>query len=255
MLAQGAKDRAAVGLDRGHLLQILGREAAAEIDHGQIDPALGAGAENHRRRFQRVVPGLGAALLRADMERHAIGLEPAALGVLEHVDRHLRIAAEFSRERPLGAGAVEQEPAEHPCRRRDTGDLVDLRLAVHREQPHAERIGARNVTLLLDGVAEGDAVRRGASREHHLDLRDRGGIEAGTQRHEEREQLGRRIGLHRVIHPAVRQRLCKALIIFAHDVEIDDEAGSILAAVAQEFTDALGHGALLTTVQRALRPD
>ena len=38
-------------------------------------------------------------------------------------------------------------------------DLLDLGLAVDREQAHAERIGARDVALLLDRVAEGDAVR------------------------------------------------------------------------------------------------
>ena len=60
-------------------------------------------------------------------------------------------------------------------------DLLDLGLAIDREQAHAERMGARDVALLLDRVAEGDAIRRGAGREHHLDLGDRGGVEAGAE--------------------------------------------------------------------------
>src|SRR5262249_41330890 len=46
----------------------------------------------------------------------------------------------------------------------------------------------------------------------------------------------------------------KSLIIVARDVESDDEAGPVVAAVAQEFADALGHGrAPLPKVQRARR--
>ena len=43
---------------------------------------------------------------------------------------------------------------------RRAGDLLDLGLAVDREEAHAERVGARDVALLLDRVAEGDAVGR-----------------------------------------------------------------------------------------------
>jgi hypothetical protein len=41
---------------------------------------------------------------------------------------------------------------------RGAGDLLDLGLAIDREQPHAEREGARDVALLLDRVAVGDAL-------------------------------------------------------------------------------------------------
>ena len=90
-------------------------------------------------------------------------------------------------------------------------DLLHFGLAVDREQPDAERVGARDVALLLDGVAEGDAVGRGAGSEHHLDLGDRGGVEAGAERGQQRQQFRRRVRLHGVEHPAVRQRLGKGL--------------------------------------------
>ena len=57
--------------------------------------------------------GFRVALLRADVERHPVGLEPEPVGVLEHVDRHLGHAAELPRQRPFGAGAVAQDAAEH----------------------------------------------------------------------------------------------------------------------------------------------
>ncbi len=116
----------------------------------------------------------------------------------------------------------------------------------------AERAGAGDVALLLDGVAVGDAVGRGAGRQHHLDLGDRGGVEAGAEPGEKLEHLGRRIGLHRVEHAGVRQRLGEGVVVLADDLEIDDQAGdvvpAVVAAVAQELSDARGHGALLTKV-------
>ena len=63
---------------------------------------------------------------------------------------------------------------------------------------------------------------------------------------QELEHLRRRIGLHGVEHARVGQRAGELRVVVAHDVEVDDQAGPVLASVAQEFTDALGHGALPT---------
>src|SRR6185312_6689463 len=99
-------------------------------------------------------------LLRADMERDAARLQAQTLGEVEHLDRHLRIAAELARQRPLGACAVIEDAAEHLGAGGGTGDLFDLCSAVDREQANAEREGTRDVALLLDRIAIGDAVRR-----------------------------------------------------------------------------------------------
>ena len=177
-----------------------------------------------------------------------MGLEPEPMGVLQHVRGHIRLAAELARQRPFGADAVGQDAAEHPRAGGGTGDLLDLGLAVDGVEPHAERVGPRDVTLLLDGVAIADAVRRGAGRERHLDLGDRGGVEAGAERSKQRQHLRGRVGLDGVEHLGVRQRLGKVLVVGAHDVEVDDEARAFVpaafAAAAQEFADARGHGAL-----------
>ena len=138
------------------------------------------------------------------MERHAAGVEAEPLRVLEHVDRHVRVAAELARQRPLGAGAVEQKAAEHLRAGRDARDLLDLGPAVDREQAHAAREGGGDVALLLDRVAERDALRRGAGGEHHVDLGHRSGVEAGAERGEQRQELGRRVRLHGIEHPGVR---------------------------------------------------
>jgi hypothetical protein len=164
---------------------------------------------------------------------------------VEHLDGHRRLAAEFPRQRPLRSGAVGEDAAENTGAGRRAGDLFHFRLAVHREETHTERKGARDVALLLDGVAIGDAVHRAAGRQHHLDLSDRGCVEAGAKRSQQQQQFRCRVRLHGVEHPAVGESFGKGAIIVAHDVEIDDEARPVIqpafVAAAQEVADALGH--------------
>ena len=173
--------------------------------------------------------------------------------VLQHVHGHRRLAAELARQRPFRPDAVGEDAAEHFRAGRRAGDLLDLGLAVDRVKAHAERVGARDVTLLLDRVAIGDAVGRRAGRERHLDLGDRSGVEAGAKLRQEREHFRRRIGLHGVEHAGVGQGLRKHRVVVAHDIEVDDEARPVIAAIAQEVADALSHGALLSKAQQAAR--
>ena len=172
------------------------------------------------------------ALLRADVERHADAAQGRLKGMLQHVDRHGRLAAELARQRPFGADAVGQDAAEHAAAGRRPGDLLDLGLAVDRVEADAEREGARDIALLLDGVAIGDAVGRGAGGEHHLDLGDRGGVEAGAELGQQGQHLRRRVRLHGVEHARVRQRLGEGVVVVAHDVKVDDEAWAFVVALA-----------------------
>jgi hypothetical protein len=137
-----------------------------------------------------------------------------------------------------------QEAAEHPRTRSRAGDLLDLGLAVDREQANPQREGAGDVALLLDGVAIGDAVGRGAGGQHHLDLGHRRGVEARAEPGEQQQHLRRRVRLDGVEHPRVRQRIGERLVIVAHDFEIDDEARPVFGTITQELVDALRHGAL-----------
>ena len=107
--------------------------------------------------------------------------EAQPVGMFEHPRRHFGRAAELARQRPFGAGAVAQDAAEHLRARRGAGDLLDFGLAIDREQPHAERKGARDVALLLDRVAEADAIGRRAGGQRLLDLGDGGRVEAGAE--------------------------------------------------------------------------
>ena len=149
------------------------------------------------------------------MERHAIGIEAKRLRVAKHVDRHRRHAAELARQRPLGALAVGQDAAEHARAGGDAGDLLDLLDAVDREQPDAEIIGAQDVALLLDGVAEGDAVSGSPPRRAPSRLRQRTRCRRTSPSSEQAQDLRRRVRFHRVIDPGIGERLLEGAEIVA----------------------------------------
>ncbi len=165
----------------------------------QRDAALRAGAEHRRGRGERAVPGFDVVLLRADMERDAIRHQPALVRELQNIGRIGRLTAEFARQRPLRAGAVAMDAADHPAAGGGARDLLNLGLAIDGEQRDAEREGGGDLRLFLDGVAIGDAVRRRAGCEHVVRLADRGDIEAAAEPDQKLEDLGRRIGLDGVV--------------------------------------------------------
>src|SRR6202012_4502266 len=113
MLAQRTEDRPAVLHDRRNVLEVPGRESTAHVDHGKVDSPLGAVAKHLGSHRQSAVPSLHLALLRADVEGDAARLQVQTLAEVEYVDGHLRVAAELPRQRPLGAGAVVENTAEH----------------------------------------------------------------------------------------------------------------------------------------------
>src|SRR3546814_2556253 len=61
----------------------------------------------------------------------------------------------------------------------------------------AEAVRGGDVALLLDGVAVGDPLGRGAGVQRRLDLGNRGAVEAGAERRKAGQDLRRRIRLHR----------------------------------------------------------
>ncbi len=179
------------------------------------------------------------------MEGDAIGVEAEAGGVRQHVDGHGGRAAELARQRPFGAFARGQDAAEDAGAGGGAGDLFDFLDAVDGEERDAELMGAGNVALLLDGVAVGDAVRRRAGVQRHLDLGDRSGVEGGAEAFEQAQDFRRRVGLDGIEDAAVRQRPGEGAVIVADDVEIDDEAGGSGTSGGEEFMDAGGrHGGI-----------
>ena len=56
---------------------------------------------------------------------------------------------------------------------------------------------------------------------------------------------GAGIGLDRVEDAAVRQRARESVVVLAHDVEVDDEAGAFGSSVAKKVADTVGHSRAL----------
>ena len=168
------------------------------------------------------------------------------MGAQQHAHRHGRLAAEFARQRPLGASAIGEDAAEDLGARGGARDLFHLLLRIDGEERNAQRMGPRDVAFLLDGVAEGDAIGGGAGIQRHLDLRHRGGVEARAEAGQQRQDLGRRIGLHRIEDAGVGHAAREEAIVLGDDFEIDHEAGAIGTSVTQEVEDASGggHGAV-----------
>jgi hypothetical protein len=72
--------RLGIALHSRHLAAVMRREAAADIDHPQVDIGLGERREHPRRGAHRAVPLSEVGLLRADMERNAVRIEAGATG-------------------------------------------------------------------------------------------------------------------------------------------------------------------------------
>src|SRR5262249_49934350 len=106
MLAQRAEDRLAIALELGRLAHVAGRESAAQIDHGKADATLGAAPEDRSGGSERPVPRLDVVLLRSDVKGDAVGNQAKPLRQFQDIGGIFRLAAEFARQRPLGAGPV-----------------------------------------------------------------------------------------------------------------------------------------------------
>ena len=161
------------------------------------------------------------------------------MGVLQHVDRHLGRAAELPRQRPFGADAVAEDAAEHLDLVRSTGRSAARAIfstsasqsTANRRTP-SSRARAMSRSFLIVLPKEMRSARR-AGREHHLDLGDRSGVEAGAEAREAAQHLGRRVGLHGVEHARIGQGAGEVQIVVTHDVEVDDEAGPVFASIAR----------------------
>ena len=182
------------------------------------------------------------------------GHEALPVGVLQDVGGIGRLAAELARQRPVGPGIVAMDAADHPGAGCDARDLLGLGLAVDGEQPDAELEGGGDLALLLDGVAVGDAVGRGAGGQHRLGLAHRGDVEAGAQLDQELQDLRRRVGLDGVVDFAVGQRLGEGIVVVADDIEVDHEAGSFIGAALEKFANACGHLDLAPLIRSAAQP-
>ena len=176
------------------------------------------------------------------MEREAVGDQALPVGAFQDVGGEFRLAAELARQRPFGAGAVAMDAADHAAAGRGARDLVDLGLAVDREQRDAEPEGGGDLALFLDRCCR---RRCGPAWQPVASTASVSRTEATSK--EEPSRLSRtqdfrmRIGLDRVVDLGVGQRLGEGTVVVAHDVEVEHQAGPFLFAVLEELADAICH--------------
>src|SRR6266700_766975 len=171
------------------------------------------------------------------MKRDPIGVKSKIAGLAQEVDGHLRRAAEFARQRPFGAVAIDQDTAEDPRAGSGARELLQLARAVEREQPDALLVSIDDVTFLLDGVTEGDALRRRALRQAEFDLGAARNIEVGAEPAQARGDLRRRVGLDRVEDLGERQVPAQALIATRDGINIDDKTRRLRLLLGKEASD------------------
>src|SRR5262249_33986608 len=190
---------------------------------------------------QRLVPLLEVGLLAADMEGDAVGIEPPLLGLAQQVLGHLGRTAELLAERPFGAAAIDQHAAEYARAGSGAGELVQFGFAVEGKQPPPPLVGPGDVLLLLDGVAEGNAVEGHAGGLHQLDLAAACGVELGTEPRQARQDLRRRVGLHGVEDMRRRQKLAHAPVVVLDHVEVDHQARRLGLLLSEVTKNTLSH--------------
>ena len=218
-----------------------GRKAAADIHHAELHARLVERGEQHGRLAEGHIPLAHVALLRADMEREAVGFEAEPPRLQHEVARHVDLAAEFAPERPVRAFPGHGDAAIDAGAGRGLGQLVQLARAVEREQVHAQPVCGPDISGLLDGVAEREPPGGRAGGEAIPDLVDAGAIEGRADAHEQRDDLGRGVGLDRVIDRRLRQQAGEGEIVLPHDIEVDDEARRRRPGLVQESANARRH--------------
>ncbi|ENN87458.1 hypothetical protein RHSP_28371 [Rhizobium freirei PRF 81] len=242
MGAQRRKDRLTIGFGRGNITQILGWETAAHVDHLQVDALFGERNEDALGIGKRIVPGVDLGHLRADVKRHAVGFQTQLMGVDEHVDSHLRNAAELARQRPFGAFAIRQHAAEHTSAGSGTGNLLDFLVAVDGEEADTECMRTGDIALLLDRVAEGDAGSGRPGIERHFDFSDGRAIEIGAEAGEQAQHFRSGVGLDGIVDGAVRHGMTEGVEVVADDIEIDHQARTVRTSGSEKVANTLrGH--------------
>src|SRR3546814_3362461 len=104
------------------------------------------------------------ALLRADMEGNAVGLQLQLTREDQEIHRHVGLAAELARQRPVRSGRAFGEDAYIDFRtRRGLGNVAQVGFRVGGEHAHTLVVEVADVLGFLDGVAVADALRATAA--------------------------------------------------------------------------------------------
>ena len=105
------------------------------------------------------------------------------------------------------------------------GDLAQFFNGVDGEELDADAMSPGDIRRLLDGIAEGDPVRRSPCRERRTNLARRGRVEARAGSRQAIQDLRGRIGLHGIEDLGCRQGRTQGGIFPRHHVKVHHQAG------------------------------
>jgi len=137
----------------------------------QVDPTLRAVAKHRRGIASARSHAFTLRCCEPTWTRFHKGSRPTPCEV-EHVDRHLRIAAETCATAAIRRLRNHRECGRTPWPGAARAILFDFGGTIDREQANAELKGARMSRSFFDRIAIGDALRRRTGGERHLDLRE-----------------------------------------------------------------------------------
>ena len=159
------------------------------------------------------------------MEADAGRVEAELGGQSEDFDGLADRAAVLARQRPVGALAGRDQPAQHGGTRRGLGDLADLGQRVDHEDPHAEGRRLGDVVPTLHRVGVDEVVRGCARREGGSHLGGAGHVEVRAGRGNGGEDGRMRVRLHGVVDGGAGQGGGQGRQAFRDDGRLDLEEG------------------------------
>src|SRR5215467_363134 len=109
-----------------HFAAVVRWKAAADIDHAQIDVGLREGGEHPRRGADCALPLSEIGLLRADVKRDPVWVEPSRASFAQQFDCHLGCAAELARQRPLRPITGDENAAKDARAWRGANQLIEF---------------------------------------------------------------------------------------------------------------------------------
>ncbi len=163
------------------------------------------------------------------MEGNAVGLQLQLTREDQEIHRHVGLAAELARQRPVRSGGAFGEDAYIDFRtRRGLGDVAQVGFRVGGEHAHTLVVEVADVLGFLDGVAVADALRANAAGHYFVQLIDRGDIEARTLVAQQIDDLDRRVGLDGVVHAGEFETGAQVVIGLADGFGVDHHEGGFV---------------------------
>ena len=214
-----------VGLQRVGAADVVRREPAPEVDHFHLNIFFFLQAlEDPLYLSDRRVPGANIALLRANMERYTVRLQPQISCQNAKFNRHIHMTTKLTRQWPVcGLRAFSENAHKHFRPRSGFCNIAQVRFRIRRKQTHPLLIGVADVLDLLDGVSKTDPVTTHTQRQNLIEFVTAGDIKVAATIMKNFQHRRFRIRLHRVVGVCVREASHEVIQLLTESFGIHDQ--------------------------------